>query len=314
MRTLAPRRISPGEALALGPALLARAEEAGVPYLAAGVVHGPAVLLGAGQRAGRVVRLDACAAGGVAVLRRATAGTAAYVGARAIVWTLALPHVASLVPDATARTILNRNVRGFLDGLRRAGAVAHYFGREWISVRHRPAALLGFEVSPGGAVLIEVIAGVDAPVALPEAIATEDERAVDRWTGKTPAALGEMVTGDPQELAAAVMVAVAQRDRGPVEEVAPIEVIPQPEVTREDDPMPAGFVAGAGTRVPIGWIDVGADPTSRRVWLGGDVLIPSHVLAALAVGEVNPAGVPVEGATLADLREAVRRARATSPG
>src|SRR5262249_23161412 len=152
VRAIAPREASPGEALALGAALLARVGSEGVPYLTASIVRGPAVLLGAGQRAGRVLRLDACAAAGTAVVRRVTSGTAAFVGDRAIVWTLALPHVASLVPDATPRTLLNRNVRGFLEGFRRAGAAAHYFGREWVSVRHRPAALLGFEASPDGAV------------------------------------------------------------------------------------------------------------------------------------------------------------------
>jgi hypothetical protein len=85
-------------------------------------------------------------------------------------------------------------------------------------------------------------------------------------------------------------------------------------VTREDDPMPEGFEARAGARVPIGWIDVGVDPTTGRVWLGGDVLVPGYVRAALAEGEVDPAGVSLEGATLADLREAVRRASASGCG
>lgn len=316
MRLVLPaRELPPAEALALGPALLERAEREQTAYLAASVIGGPAVLLGAGQRAGRVVRMDACAARGVAVLRRATAGTTAYVGGRAVVWTLALPHVASLIPDATPRTILNRNVRPFLDGLRRAGAVAHYFGREWISVRHRPAALLGFEASPRGAVLIEVVAGVDAPVAVPEEIAADDEKAVDRWMGKVPLALGEVVRGEPAEIASAVMAAVAQRAPGPVEEVPPVEVSARPAVSCDDDPMPEGFVAGVGSRVPVGWIDVGVDPATGRVWLGGDVLVPGHVREAIAAGDGDLADVPVEGAKLHDLREAALRARGErSPG
>src|SRR5262245_57017857 len=100
------------EALALGPLLLAPAEADHLPWIAASLIPGPAVLLGAAQRAGRVVRLAACAAAGTPVLRRATAGTAVHISGRATLWTLALPHVAALVPDATARTLLNRNVRG----------------------------------------------------------------------------------------------------------------------------------------------------------------------------------------------------------
>ena len=293
------------EALALGPALLARAEAERVPSLIASVVRGPAVVLGAAQRAGRVLRLDACAARGTPVLRRATSGPAAYVGEQAILWTLALPHVAALVPDATARTLLNRNVRGFLKGFRQAGAIAHYFGREWISVRHRPAALLGFEATPDGAVLIEVVAGVEASIALPEALATAGEHAVDRWLGKVPAGLAEVMAGDPLEIAGTVMSTVSVRAAEPDERMAAIEVAPLSPVTREDDPMPEGFVARPGERVPIGWIDVGVGP-SGEAWIGGDVLVPAYARTAMARGE-DLGDVPVDGATLADLRAAVRR-------
>jgi hypothetical protein len=301
------------EALALGPALLARAEAERVPSLIASVVRGPAVVLGAAQRAGRVLRLDACAARGTPVLRRVTSGPAAYVGERAILWTLALPHVAALVPDATARTLLNRNVRGFLRGLSRAGATAHYFGREWVSVRRRPAALLGFEVSPGGAVLLEVIAGVDASVALPDALVTDDERAVDRWLGKPPAGLGELMTGEPLEIARDVSRTVALRAATPIEEAPHLDVVPVPPVTEADDPLPPGFVPGPASRVPVGWIDTALDPLTRRLWLGGDVLVPTHVRAALAAGSLVPADVPLEGASLDDLRAAVARAASWQP-
>jgi hypothetical protein len=308
VRAIAPRDASPGEALALAAALLSRAASEGVPWLAANVVHGPALLLGAGQRAGRVAKLDACAATGTVVLRRVTSGTAAYVGERAIVWTLALPHVASLVPDATPRTLLNRNVRAFLEGFRRAGAAAHYFGREWVSIRHRPAALLGFEATPDGAVLIEVIAGMDAPVAVPEALATVEERAVDRWLGKAPAGLGELTRGHAVEIAGAVMEGVARRAAVRVEQAEGIEVACLAPVTREDDPMPEGFEAVPGARVPIGWVDAGIGPAGE-VWIGGDVLVPAYVRAAIAAGGAKLGEVPIEGASLADLVEAVRQAK-----
>jgi hypothetical protein len=277
------------------------------------VVRGPAVILGAAQRAGRVIRLPACAARGVAVLRRATAGTAAWVEGRALIWTLALPHVAALVPDATPRTLLNRNVRGFLRGLGRAVAPAQYFGREWIAVLHRPAALLGVEATAHGEVLVEVIAGVDAPIALPGEIAAEDERAVDRWLGKTPVALGDLMKGDPAWVAAEVTTAVTERAGLSVEPMGEVEAAALPAVGSEDDPMPAGFVTGPGARVPIGWIDTGVDPATGRVWLGGDALVPAHVREAIAKGdEAVPADAPLEGTQLADLREAVQRARQPS--
>ena len=63
VRSLAPRESSAAQARG-GPALLSRAAAEGGPWIAATVVRGPAVLLGAGQRAGRVVRLTACAVAG----------------------------------------------------------------------------------------------------------------------------------------------------------------------------------------------------------------------------------------------------------
>ncbi len=307
-----PRELPLAEALGLAPVMLARSEATGEAYLAATVVRGPAVILGSRQRAGRVLQLDACAAAAMPVYRRLTSGTAAYVGEQGIVWTLALPRVDSMIPDASPRTLLNRNVRPFLRGLTRAGgAPAHYFGREWISVRKRPAALLGFEVSPGGAVLIEVIAGLDAPIAVPEVLTTAGERAVDRWLGKAPAALGEVMGGDAVTIARVVMETVALGSPALLREVPdpPGTLLAPPSA---DAPMPRGFVAGPATAVPIGWLDTGIDPATGEVWLGGDALAASYVYVAVARGDL-PSGeaveVALEGASLADLHEAVRRAR-----
>ena len=111
MRIFDPSPRPLAEALALATALLERAA-GGEAQIAASLLDGPAVVLGALQRAGRVVDVAACATAGTPVLRRCTTGTAAYIGGRAILWTLALPHVAALHPDATPRTLLNRNVRG----------------------------------------------------------------------------------------------------------------------------------------------------------------------------------------------------------
>jgi hypothetical protein len=263
------------------------------------------------QRAGRVVHLEACADAGVTVLRRATTGTAAYFGGSGILWTLALPHVASLAPDATSRTLLNRNVRGFLKGLGRAGALAHYFGREWIAVQRRPAAILGFDVTRDGAVLLEVLAGVDTPIAIPAALATEDERAVDRWRGAESIALGDVVRTDPRDVARTVMDVVASSGPAPTEAVAFTDIARAPPVIRVHDPMPEGFTPRPGLRVPIGWIDAGYDEASRRAWIGGDVLAPVHVFAAIADGEEPEGGGPIEGATLDDLRAAVSASSTT---
>jgi hypothetical protein len=69
--------------------------------------------------------------------------------------------------------------------------------------------------------------------------------------------------------------------------------------------MPEGFVARPGARVPIGFIDIGYDEANRRAWIGGDVLAPLHVLAAIADGKDPEREVSIEGATIGDLRAAV---------
>src|SRR5262249_45641571 len=163
--------------------------------------------------------------------------------------------------------------------------------------------LLGFEVTPDGAVLIEAVAGMDAPIAVPEALATPEERAMDRWLGKAPAGLAEVMGGEALEIARTVVGGVARRAAGAGGHVGTIEMTGLARVTREDDPMPDGFVARPGARVPIGWIDAGIGPTGEA-WIGGDVLVPAYVRAQVAGGAAS-SGVPVEGASLADLVEAV---------
>lgn len=326
MRALPPARRPLAEALALGPALLARAREAPrAPWIAASLVDDPAVVLGAVQRAARVIERGACAASGVAVHRRATTGTAAFLGGRALIFSMALPHVAALAPDATARTLLNRNVRGFLRGFTRAGALAHYLGREWISLRRRPAVLLGVDVAQDGAVLIEAFAGVDAPLAIPPSLAAPEERAVDRWLGKAPAALTEVLPEalSLDELARVVVEAIAQHaalpllaaDEAPELARGPFEAITSPE-----DLLPPGACAAELARVPIGWIEaaaLGGEPANDDVWLGGDLLTARWLLVELgrgaATASFDAASVPLEGASLSDLRALAQRARSARP-
>jgi hypothetical protein len=300
------------EALAIAPALLALAKS-GDAAITASFVEGPAVVLGALQRAGRVVDRDACATAATPVLRRCTTGTAVYIGQHAIVWTLALPHVAALHPDATPRTLLNRNVRGFLAGLSRGGAPARYFGREWIAIDHRPAALLGFDALPDGRIVIEVFAGLDATIALPGELCADEERAVDRWRGKEPLKLG---AGDPAELARRVIEAVAARAgaRGASVDLPGDRALIAP-ITDPRDPVPAGLARAASSRAPIGWIDAAAAIASKQLWIGGDALVASFAVRALADaiarGEAPaPGDAPIDGASWSDLADAGRAALA----
>src|SRR5207249_4564125 len=122
-------------------------------------------------------------------------------------------------------------------------AVAQYFGREWIAVQHRPAALLGFEALADGRIVFEVLAGLEAPIALPAALAAEEERAVDRWRGKEPWAFGAR---DPAALAHAVIAAVAAPRGAPVDRAElPGGLALAVPIVDAGDPVPPGLTLTA---------------------------------------------------------------------
>lgn len=297
-----------------GGALVQAAREAGAATFAASLVEGPAVLLGRHQRAARVVDLAEAARRGIPVFRRRTAGTAAFASGRTLVFTLALPRVTTLFPDASYRTLLNRNVRPFLKGLSAAGALSHYFGREWVSSQRRPVLLLGFDVEPDGAVLIEAIAGFDHPFSLPPSLASEDERSLDRFTGHPPAALSELLPEGKTPESVAQCLADAIAARAPTARMERPDLLPAPPAPDPAgdlsllDPVPPGASLLPPVRMPIGWLERAALPGSAPLWLGGDVLAPRWGLdriAAAAAGiqdhELNTMDVPLEGVSLPEL-------------
>jgi hypothetical protein len=297
MNSLPVRARTLSHALALGPWALDATRD-GHTYLFASVVHGPAIVLGQRQRAARVIAWDSLR--DTPVYRRATTGTAAYIARTALVWTLALPHVAALLGDATPRTILNRNARVFLHGLNRVGALSQYFGREWIAVRHRPCALLGFDVTRDGRVLLEVIAGWEDSIALPERLCSPYERALDRWRGKLPVSLAESAgdTWSAEKVAHAVIAAAAERVH---QNLATLDIEPDGElerVSRPDDPVPEGMECAEPVTVPVGYVETARG--QGRTWFGGDALVSTAWLddAARArdLGEPAPEALALEGA------------------
>jgi hypothetical protein len=306
-------------ALHAGPALLQAARGAGAACFAASLVEGPAVLLGQHQRAARVLDLAEARRMAIPVFRRRTAGTAAFAGERALVFTLALPRITALFPDASFRTLLNRHVRPFLRGLTAAGTLAHYFGREWVSSRRRPVLLLGFDVEPDGAVLVEAIAGFDHSIALPPSLASGDERSLDRFTCHVPAALSELLPEGTAPETVARCIADAIAARAPTAATPAADLLSEPPAgsftvdLSSDDPVPPGATLLAPARIPIGWLERAAMPGGSPLWLGGDVLAPRHVLdrisAAAASGmehDLYASDLPLEGVNLLGLLEGAR--------
>ncbi|MEI8256538.1 MAG: hypothetical protein WCJ30_12770 [Deltaproteobacteria bacterium] len=316
MRFLPVRERSASVLASLPDLLCARARATNEPWLSASVLSDRAVLLGASQRAGRVLDLEACARDGVAVVRRATAGTAIHAEPGTLAFTLAMPRVDTLVADATLRTLINRNVRGFLTGITRTGALAQYFGREWIAVQHRPAALLGTHHATDGVVAMDVYVANEATLALPAHLASPLERATDRWRGKSPIALREILARGKSagQLAQRIAEGFADRVGHALEsESEEPDVTPAGRVTEPDDPVPPGLRAGPPVACSIGHVEAAWSPDA--LWLGGDALAPRHVLDAIAdfvrASDAAPdvADGAIEGATVEDLVRAARAAR-----
>jgi len=116
-------------------------------------------------------------------LRRVSCGAEASVGAGTVFLSLALPRIDALGECAPDR-ILNRLVRPMLKGITRAGAHASYLGRDWISVAHRPAALVGFAHHAETQRVV-----LEAVVAVRRGFATRDR---DSYLGKAPGTLEEL--------------------------------------------------------------------------------------------------------------------------
>jgi lipoate-protein ligase A len=104
---------------------------------------------------------EAVAGSTTTLVRRLSGGRAVPAGTGFVGMTLVLPHRAALVaghPSALApEQVMNRCVRGLLQGLEGAGVAAFYPGRDLVTVAGRTLGLVSFEVEPGGALLFEAV-------------------------------------------------------------------------------------------------------------------------------------------------------------
>ena len=301
---LAPfEKVSLADALGLASAALRAAERHGEPVLVTSLVSGGGAVLGALQR-------RALFAG--KPLTRRTTGPRAVIASLAFHHAFALPALTTMAADATGQNLLNRYVRGFLRGYSKLGVQAQYFGREYFCVGRRPCGLIGYDVTASGAVLFEVISGLDAPVLEPSGDAPQPPLALAEVLGKRdPSALAD---GFHRGFAAKWLL-------------EPVIDSLDPEALPSQRDTPGEYVR---RRVPIGWLEAAAsfDHESAFVRLAGDVLcsrasvdaLESRAAAALLTGRgvdetvLAPlAAGPLDGATVGDveavLSEAFRAAR-----
>jgi hypothetical protein len=100
------------------------------------------------------------------LLQRGSGGPSVLLGPGTVHLALLLAHPGQLVACEPGK-LVNRYVRPLLRALTRLGATAHYFGRDWVSVLHRPAAQVGFAHDAGSQrAVFEAFVAVDAPFAL----------------------------------------------------------------------------------------------------------------------------------------------------
>lgn len=242
------------------------------------------------------------------MLRRSTTGSAAFVETSALVHALALPRVDSVFRDATPRTLLNRNVRGFLRGYRGLGIKANWGGREYFRAVDAPLGLLAYDLLATGAVLVEAWVGIESTAVVEASGAVRPGASLCALLGGTP---------DPAEVTAKITRGAADKlEREPVRVLAPSS----PRPARSEPPE----LSFAELLVPIGRLEAAIEPGARpRVWLCGDVLSSNAVFdeietraaraleagAALTPEIVEPlrAG-PLEGARPEDVLEVLERA------
>jgi hypothetical protein len=300
------------------------------------VARDDGVMLGAFQR-------DSGTASAGPRWRRGSGGPEVRLGPGTLHVALALANPGALTPCDEKR-IVNRAVRPLLRAMTRVGALAHFFGRDWISVLHRPAAWVGFaHDATTRRTLFEAFVALRTPFHIASRAS---------FLGKSPGTIEEIVGKaiEPERLVEAIVEAyVAAWSVEPVD-ASPAELLreesehandlaseggktagEQPSGDREhaNDLAPAGRPAvdppwAATVEEAIGTL--GAGPDARGVFrVGGDLLVsrdalarleaksphvPDHDLGALVDETLGAPGVALDGVrSLASVRDVIFRGR-----
>lgn len=286
------------DALSLGARALAWSEQSGWPALISAAFETRALVLGKLQRED-TLRERSPAAFEV-VKRRATSGTEAWLEGQIVYHALALPQVDALYADASARTLLNRNLRAILRGYTVAGVPLRYFGTEVLALLGHPVALVGYDQSEGGAVLIEVFIGLQSPCVVRPALKREPPRSLSQVMRRELQA--------PDLMVRAVNGIVERLELETCAVALPAASLPGPELPTEradSVPIPLGVVEAAGSRI-TGDLLVGSAALSRvearaQAALDAGAPLSDAVLAPLQ-------GAPLDGAKPGDLLQVLSAA------
>jgi lipoate-protein ligase A len=237
-----------------------------------------ACVLGAFQRTSQLGAEDAAEMASAPLVRRGSGGPEVMIAPGTVWMLLSLAHPAALVACDHAR-IVNRHVRPLVRALTRCGATAQWGGRDWIGVRARPAAWVGFaHDATTRRTSVEAFIAVSAP------FARKSTRASFR--AKVPGTLEEIVgrAFDVERIEDRIMEAFGALApapapapaRAPAPAPAPAPALaPAPAPARAPDPPWAATVDEA-----IGVIGAGRD--ARGIMrVGGDLMVSRDALARL---------------------------------
>jgi hypothetical protein len=173
------------EALARAQALLARVGPDQPALLYGAELSGAAIALGAYQHAPHALHAHALA---LPALRRMSGGAALWASEGVLYFALGLANASVLMPCPPGK-LMNRNVRGFLAGVRSLGVPAHYFGRDFVSIANQPGAYMGWYEDASARVLLEFFVALDAPFTLPDGLSAYPQAAEPPLRGKEPITL-----------------------------------------------------------------------------------------------------------------------------
>ncbi len=232
------------------------------------IARDEALFIGAFQR-GAQMPTDA------PLMRRGSGGPEVRVGPGTVHVALALASPGALTA-CDERRIVNRSVRPLLRALTKIGSLAHFFGRDWVSVHGRPAAWVGFaHDATSRRTLFEAFVAVRTPFHIAER---------PSFLGK-PASTLESIAGSPVEpgrlVDAIIQAYVAGWDLDPHE----LEITEAPDGAtdvRAEPPWSATREEAIGT--------LGAGKDSDGVFrVGGDLLVSRDALARLEARAVEAA-------------------------
>lgn len=179
-------------ALAIGAQLREGLDGARPVAIYAAPLTGDVLIAGAHQRSVDALTPKALSAG--TALRRSTGGVTVRGGDGIAYVALALLDASTLM-RCPPRAILNRNVRGVLQGLRAAGMETNYFGRDYLAFGVQPGVYVGWARDLRGRLLLEFFIGVDRPFGAPADAVAYPAPPEPPFRGRAPTSLSAEAPG-----------------------------------------------------------------------------------------------------------------------